>query len=119
QRCNFLRQNFGNGNLRQLGSHESGSLKEKADQTEKRSDAEDAGGARLDGAALLLHGRGIVLQALDVLERRPALLFLGLRVQRTQSADIDDELLGLAAEAERLKEFRRVGIGRTFENAVR
>src|ERR1700689_258621 len=83
-----------------------------------RSDAEDAGVALPDGTALLLHGRGIILQGLDVLQRSPALLFLGLRMQRTQSADVDNELLGFAAETERLKKFCRVGVRRAFENAV-
>src|SRR3984957_15444022 len=83
-----------------------------------RSDAEDTGVALPDGTPLLLHRRGIILQGLDVLERGPAGLLFGLRMQRTQSADVDDELLGFAAETERLKEFRRVGIRRAFEDAV-
>src|SRR6202046_781033 len=84
----------------------------------RRSDAENAGVALPDGTALLFHGRGIILQGLDVLERGPSRLLFGLRMQRAQSADVDNELLGFAAETERLEKFRRVGVRRTFENAV-
>ncbi len=40
-------------------------------------------------------------------------------MHRAQAADIDDELLGIAAKAERLKQFRRVRIGRGLEDPVR
>src|SRR5580692_4897639 len=83
------------------------------------SDAEDSCIARLDAVALLFHRDRVVLHGLDVLERHAPGLLLGLRMHRAQAADIDDELLGLAAEAERLKQLRRVRIGRALEYPVR
>src|SRR6266852_5278784 len=83
------------------------------------SNAEEFGVARLDRVALFFHRGGVILHGLDVLERRAPRLLLGLRMRRAQAADIDDELLGVAAEAERLKQFCRVRIGRGLEDAVR
>src|ERR1700742_3137875 len=83
------------------------------------SDVEETGVTGLDGRALLFHRRRIVLQGLDVLERNPVGFFLGLWVHRAQSTDIDDELLGFAAETERLEQLCGVGIRRALEEAVR
>src|SRR5580692_1332747 len=82
------------------------------------SDAEDSCIARLDAVALLFHRDRVVLHGLDVLERHAPGLLLGLRMHRAQAADIDDELLGLRAEAERLKQPGRVRIRRVLEDAV-
>src|SRR5690242_7116984 len=84
----------------------------------REANAETSGVAGLDGAALLFHADRIVLQRLDLLERYPARLLFCLRVRRTQTADIDDKLLNLAAEAERLEQLCRVRVGRTLEDAV-
>src|SRR6185369_15358009 len=67
------------------------------------SNAEQLGVARLDRVALFFHRRGVILHGLDILERLAPRLLLILRVNRTQAANIDDELLGVAAKAERLK----------------
>src|SRR5579871_385244 len=83
-----------------------------------RSDAEDAGIALLDAGALLLDRSRVILQRLDVLQGNPARLFLGLRMQRAQSTDVDDELLRLAGEAERLEQFCRVRVRCALEDAV-
>ena len=48
---------------------------------------------------------------------RPGLL-LGLRMQRAQPADVDDELLAFGAEAPVLEQPGRVRIGRVLEDAV-
>src|SRR6185437_13560470 len=85
----------------------------------KDLDAEDPGVTRLDCTGLLLHRHRIVLQRLDVLERRPARLFFCLRMCRAQTADVDDELLGFAAEAVGLEQPGRIRIGRILEDAVR
>ncbi len=74
QRRDFICERFGDGNFRQLSGHERASR-------ENRSDVEDSRVAGLDGSTLLFHGRGIVLQGLDVTKRLPAWLFPGLRMQ--------------------------------------
>src|SRR5262249_42118605 len=76
------------------------------------SNVEDLAVARLDLLALLLNRRGVVLHGLDVLERLAAGLVLRVRVHRAQAADINDQLLGLAAERERLEQLCRIRIGR-------
>src|SRR3981189_1532438 len=83
------------------------------------SNVEQLGIVRLDGVALFFNRGGIILHGLDVLERLASSLFLGLRMHRAQAADIDDELLGVPAEAERLNQLCRVRMGRGLENAVR
>src|SRR5205807_5425239 len=83
------------------------------------SNAEQLGIARLDRVALFFHGDRIVLHGLDILERLAAGLLLGLWMHRAQAADIDDELLCLSAEAERLEQFCRVRIWRGLEYPVR
>src|SRR4051794_3738582 len=85
----------------------------------QESDAEDFCIARLDRVALFFDCRGVVLHGLDVLERLAPGFLLGLRMRGPQAADVDNQLLGLAAEAERLKQSRGVRIGRILEDAVR
>src|SRR5690348_16682949 len=63
------------------------------------SNVEDLDVMLLDLVAHLLDRGGIVLHHLDIFKRRTAGLFLGVRVHRTQAADIDDELLALGREA--------------------
>src|SRR4051812_23527160 len=82
------------------------------------SNAEDLGIARLDRVAFFFHGGRVVLHGLDLLEWLATRLLLGLRMRRAQATDIDNELLGVAAEAERLKQPRRVRIGRRLEHPV-
>src|SRR5215831_19480034 len=84
-----------------------------------RSDVEDLRIARLDRLTLFFDRRRIVLHGLNLLERLAARLVLRVRMHGAQAADIDDELLRLAAEAEGLKKFCRIGIGRGLEDAVR
>src|ERR1700712_1164401 len=74
------------------------------------SNAEYFGVARLDRIALFFHRGRIILHGLDVLERPPPGLLLGLRMHRPQATNIDDQLLGVPAKAERLKQFRSIGI---------
>src|ERR1700694_4738951 len=83
------------------------------------SNAEDFCIAYLDRVALFFNCGGVILHGLDVLEGRASRLLLGLRMHRAQAADIDDELLGVPAEAERLKQLCRVRIGRGLEDPVR
>ena len=64
-----------------------------------RSNMEDLLIARLDLFALLLGAGGVFLHQLDVGERLAARLLLDLRMQRTQAADIDDDLLRFRREA--------------------
>src|SRR5262245_24889738 len=64
--------------------------------------------ARLDLLAHLLHRCGIVLHLLDLGEWLASGLLLDLRMQRTQAADIDDELLRFGREAEALEQPRRI-----------
>src|SRR5947199_2536750 len=73
-------------------------------------DSEQPAIARFDLLAHLLHCGGIVLHLLDLAERLAARLLLDLRMQRAQSANIDDELLRLGREAEALKQPRGIGI---------
>src|SRR4051812_7012533 len=68
----------------------------------RESDAEDLCIARLDRIALSFDRRGVVFHRLDVPERLAAWLLLRLGMRRAQAADVDDQLLRLAAEAERL-----------------
>src|ERR1035438_3831757 len=75
------------------------------------SNVEQFGVMRLDRVALFFHRGRVVLHGLDVLERSAPRLFLGLRMHRAQAADIDDELLGITAEAERLEQLCRVRTG--------
>src|SRR3954464_8162076 len=86
--------------------------KSQAIRRPSRSNAEDFCVARLDGLAFLLYRRRVVLHGLDVLERLAPRLLARLRMHRAEAADIDDELLRLAAEAERLEQPCRVRIGR-------
>src|SRR4030081_1141170 len=67
------------------------------------SNVEYFGVARLDRIALFFHRNRIILHGLDVLERPAPGLLLGLRMHRPQAADVDDQLLGVPAKAERLK----------------
>src|SRR5258706_7708886 len=83
------------------------------------SNAEDLGVTRLDRVAFFFHGCGVILHGLDILERLAPRLLLGLRMHRTQTADVDDQLLGVAAKAERLKQFCRVRMRRVLEDTVR
>src|SRR5688572_810401 len=64
----------------------------------------------LDLFALLLDRDRVLLQSLDLLEGLAAGLFLGLRMQRAQRGDVDDELLALRAERPVLKQPRGVRI---------
>src|SRR5438552_996040 len=84
-----------------------------------RSDAEQFCLARLDRLAFLLDRRGVVLHGLDVLQRRAPGLFLRLRMHRTQTPDIDDDLLCLTAQAEGLEQSCGVRMRRGLEDAVR
>src|SRR5262245_59796286 len=54
------------------------------------SDAEDLRVPRLDGFAFLLRRRRVVLQGLDVFQRRATSLLDGLRMHRAEAADVDD-----------------------------
>src|SRR5215469_2660940 len=83
------------------------------------SDVEDLRIVRLDRLTLFFDSRRIVLHGLDLLERLAARLVLRVRMHGAQAADIDDELLRFAAEAEGLEELCRIGIGRGLEDAVR
>src|SRR5262245_62501565 len=72
----------------------------------------------LDISARLFHRRGIVLHLLDLAKRLSTGLVLGLRMQRTQSSEIDRELLRLRREAEALEQPGGVWIGRVLEQCV-
>src|SRR5262245_66058892 len=82
------------------------------------SHSEQLAVARLDLLAHLFHRRGIVLHLLDLGERLAPRLLFDLRMQRAQSADVDDQLLRLGREAEALEQPRRVRIGRVLEQRV-
>src|SRR5262245_6565996 len=58
-----------------------------------RSHLEQLAVARLDFSALFFDGRRILLHGFDLLEGLAAGMLLGLWMQRTQPADVDDELL--------------------------
>src|SRR5260221_4178859 len=66
----------------------------------------------LDRRRVLLHGHYLA-------ERLAPRLFLDLRMERTQAAEIGHQLLAFGGEAEALEQPRRVGIGRRLEEAVR
>jgi hypothetical protein len=106
QRRDPLGKRLGNGNFWQFGGHAIAAT----------LDMEQLAVARLDRLALSFHRGGGVLHGLDVLQRFAPRLLRGLRMHRAQATDVDDELLGLPAEAERLKQFCRVRIGRTLED---
>src|ERR1700754_1416917 len=84
----------------------------------RRSNVEDLAVAGFDRCALFFDGGRIVLHGLDILERRAPRLFFCLRMRRAQAAGIDDELLRIAAEAERLEQLCRVRIRRSLEDAI-
>src|SRR5258708_30153996 len=84
-----------------------------------RLHSENFGVACPDFFAEPLHRGRVLLHQLDFAKRSPAGLLLDLRVKRTHSAPIDHELLAFGAEAEALKQSRRVRIGRRFEEAIR
>src|SRR5665213_3903188 len=82
------------------------------------SDVEDLAVAGLDGVALPFHSGSIVFHGLDLLEWLAPRLLLRLRMHRAQPAGIDDQLLRIAAEAERLEQLCGVRIGRALEDTV-
>src|SRR5882757_11513582 len=84
-----------------------------------QSYVEYLGVTRLDGLALFFDRGGVIFHGLDILQRLAAGLVLRIGVHRAQASDIDDELLRLATEAERLKQLGGVWIGRVLEDAVR
>src|SRR5215471_4521637 len=73
---------------------------------------------RLDLFAQPFHRHGIVLHLLDLAKRLSTGLLLGLRMQRTQSSDVDAELLRLRREAEALEQAGGIRIGRVLEQRV-
>src|SRR5262245_33267191 len=81
------------------------------------SDVEDPGVARLDRVTAVFDCSSVILHGFDVFQRLAAGFLLRLRMHRAQPTDIDDELLRLAAETERLKQLGRVRVGRTLEDA--
>src|SRR6185503_20791207 len=79
---------------------------------------EDACVARFDLVALFLDGDRIVFHLLDLGERLAPGLFLDLRMDRAQAAEIDVDLLRLGREHVALEEARGVGIGRRLQDRV-
>src|SRR5262249_19807231 len=73
---------------------------------------------RLDLLALLLDRGGVLAHGLEAAERFPPVGFLDLRMERSQLADIDDELLAFGREAVALEQPRRVRVRRILEDAV-
>src|SRR6476620_5438303 len=74
------------------------------------SHTEDLRIARFHLVAGLLHGAGVILHHLDVLERHAARLVLLVRMERACAADIDDQLLRLKREAEALEQTRGIRV---------
>src|SRR3954468_23776414 len=69
-----------------------------------KSNVEQLGIMRLDRIALFFHRRRVVFHGLDILEWLASRLLPGVRMHRAQAADVDDELLCVTAEAERLEQ---------------
>src|SRR5262245_36124632 len=74
---------------------------------------------RLDLLARSFDAGGVLLDGLDVAERRATRFLLDQRMHRAQGAEIDDELLTFGRKAIALEKARGVRIGRVLEQSIR